>query len=320
MAAIDIIVPTSRGVVSQSFANLQHMMRHTMCMCGGHVPWKCPKGKHSVRLVDYGFHSTVVHWARNQVVAMGLYGKQQDPQRPLAEYFLLMDDDMTPMPGDLARLVSHRVDIVAGICTVRRDPPRPNIRFFSPEAHGFVTPFEWDFNSPKLIELDAVGSAFMLVKREVFERMGRAYVDCMFERYFDKRRFPGRLQENASEIDAYWDEESKRREARLQDEFAAGNWQGCDQWWFQFLANAVPQQVGELGEDISFCWKAKMLGFKVYADPQVTPGHLGEYAYSVTDYVDWVRAQKETGNAPENQPPNVSALKEVEELGPLAVR
>jgi len=30
-----------------------------------------------------------------------------------------------------------------------------------------------------------------------------------------------------------------------------------DCWWFQFLSNIDDLQIGETGEDIGFCWKAR---------------------------------------------------------------
>lgn len=33
------------------------------------------------------------------------------------------------------------------------------------------------------------------------------------------------------------------------------------------------------GEDLSFCWRARRLGAKLYCDSRVTPGHIGAMAY-----------------------------------------
>ena len=38
------------------------------------------------------------------------------------------------------------------------------------------------------------------------------------------------------------------------------------------------------GEDISFCWKAKQLGAKLYCDSRIKVGHLGTYCYGEEDY------------------------------------
>lgn len=38
------------------------------------------------------------------------------------------------------------------------------------------------------------------------------------------------------------------------------------------------------GEDISFCWKAKQLGAKLYCDSRIKVGHLGTYCYGEEDF------------------------------------
>lgn len=207
---------------------------------------------------------------------------------------------MLCQPHYLTRLLSYKVDIVSGIATIRRDPLRNNIRFWRPDMETFVDPVEWDWESNRLMEVDGAGAAFMLIKRRVFERMGEAYLSCQFEREEDKRKFP-----RSDEIDAYWDrKEQRRREVFTQATADGGDWKKADCWWFQFLDNIVDSQIGELGEDLSFCWKAKRLGFKVYADPQVLPGHIGDYAYSVADYRQQVEDAKAAGMLKVPEKPN----------------
>jgi hypothetical protein len=245
------------------------------------------------------YASSVVHWARNQTVAQALYGQPKDG-RPASEYLFLMDDDMVSQPHYLTRLAAYKADIVCGICTIRRDPPRPNIRFWSPERASFHDPIEWDWDAQKLMEIDAAGAAYMLVKRTVFEKMGQAYLDCKFEIEEDLRKITTN-NAGVSEIVTYWKRKSEARKERFETAVKEGNWNATDCWWFQFLDNVVDNQVGELGEDLGFCWKAKKLGFKIYADPQVLPGHLGVYGYSISDFRAFIEESKAAGSMPELQ-------------------
>jgi hypothetical protein len=215
----------------------------------------------------------------------------------------LVDDDMVVQPYYLSRMLSYKLDIVCGICTVRRDPPRPNIRYWKEEEARFFDPVEWEWDSQKLMEIDAAGAAFMLVKRRVFERMGQAYLDCEFELAEDLRKDPG-----SSLIRSYWQEKAQRRRFRFEDCLAKREWNNCDNWYFQFLDNVNDMQVGELGEDLSFCWKAKKLGFKIFADPQITPGHLGAYGFSVADYRAFVEQAKAAGAYKTPEEPNRAAI------------
>lgn len=290
MSSVDIVIPTGRGLLAEAHNYLIEMMRATNCNCGDHEPWRCPNGKHSVRLVPSAFGGSVVHWTRNQVVALALYGPQQDSNRPPAEYLLLMDDDMAPSKGDLVRLMAHKLDIVYGVCTIRKDPPLPNIRQWNDKVGMFEMITKWDFHGQRNFPIDGGGAAFVLVRRRVFERMGEAYRQCFFERCEDKRKFP-----NSTEIDAYWDKRAAAREERFQNALASSSWTNCDQWWFQFLDNTDDRQFGEMGEDLSWSWKAGQLGYQMFVDPQITPGHLGTYAYSIRDWVDHQSGLAELG-------------------------
>lgn len=309
MAVVDVVIATYKGIATEAYSPLLAMIQNSNCFCRDHKTgaplhqgWKCPAGKHSVRMMPPIYSSSVVHWARNQVVAQALYGQPQDG-RPPAEYFLLMDDDMVVQPDYLTRLVSYKQDIVCGICTIRRDPPRPNIRYWKEEEARFYDPVEWEWDSQKLMEIDAAGAAFMLVKRRVFERMGQAYLDCEFEIAEDLRK-----GYDEATIRKYWDQKAEYRKANFARALQEGNWGQCDQWWFQFEKNAVDRQLGELGEDLTFCWKAKKLGFKIFADPQVKPGHLGSYAYGVEDYKSFVEQAKQSGLYKSPESPNKVAL------------
>lgn len=295
MATIDIVIPTYRGLDPEASSNLHLMIRESQCFCGNHAPWKCDRGKHSVRLLPHVRGSSVVHWSRNQMIALALYSQKQNDGRPPAEYFLLLDDDMLCQPHYLTRMLSYKKDIVTGIATVRRDPPRPNIRLWDPKKNFFITPLEWDWDSNRLMEIDAVGAAFMLVKRQVFERMGAAWLRCEFERQADKAKYP----QMEHTIDAHWDTITEARQQRFLEATGPGSdWKKADQWWFQFIPDQ--QGTGEYGEDIGFCLKAKKLGYKIFADPQILPGHIGSYGYSIADYRDWVQQGKDLGEIPES--------------------
>jgi GT2 family glycosyltransferase len=301
MAVVDIVIATYRGIADEAQAPFQEMVMASACQCrdGRGLPMhpqnKCTKGRHAVRQSPPIKGSSVVHWARNQAIALAMYGPQP-AGRPPAEYFLLMDDDMLCEPHYLNRLLSYKLPIVTGISTIRRDPPKPNIRFWSNDQARFGEPFEWDWDSQKLMEVDGVGGAFLLIRRDVLERMAEAYINCEFEIEEDLRK----TSIGEAEIRAYWAKKSERRKLYLKDAIAKQDWRMMDGWWFQFLDNIDDRQIGEVGEDISFCWKAKKMGYKIMADPQVLPGHLGMYGYSAKDYRQWAESAKEVMEIPEH--------------------
>lgn len=277
MASVDIIVPAARGMEHETLQSIQAMARDAIA------------NKHSVRIMPTGTGNRVVHWSRNTMIALALYGH---PANPPADYFWLVDDDMVGKPGDLTRLLSYKAQkrIVTGIATKRIDPPVPNIRMWNAATEQHDERQLWDFDSNKLFEVDAVGAAYMLVPRILFEEMAEAYLKCFFERQEDKRKFP-----RCDDVDAFWDKKEAARRKRFDGAVDAGKYIHASCYWFEFKQNFVDGQAYEWGEDIAFCWKARQLGYKIFADPQVTPEHMGMYGYGVKDYRQYVDTAFEAG-------------------------
>lgn len=203
--------------------------------------------------------ASVVHWSRNWLVA-----EQIKSGKPWS-HALFIDDDIVVEPDALERLLSHKKDIVAGLCTRRNDPPIPNIRYYEPETGETKQIWEWPEN--QLIEVDAVGTGLMLVSQHAFEQVAQAYFDCEYE-----KEFYGLSGDRLKEISA----------ARL------GAFDGDNKmcYWFRFLP--TPKQNIEMGEDVGFCFIAKRYcGMSVYVDTSVQPGHIGNYAFSVRDFLPY---------------------------------
>lgn len=62
-------------------------------------------------------------------------------------------------------------------------------------------------------------------------------------------------------------------------------------WWFELVRGPHGE---EWGEDISFCFKATRLGYRIFVDTSITPSHMGDYNYSIDDYLQY---QKEVIDA-----------------------
>lgn len=60
--------------------------------------------------------------------------------------------------------------------------------------------------------------------------------------------------------------------------------------WFEYRKY---KSGDTLGEDVTFCLKAKEAGFKVWLDPNVQLGHMGEYMYTPLDFLAIKEAQKD---------------------------
>lgn len=196
--------------------------------------------------------SSVVHWVRNYLLAQ-LY-KSGTP----FDYVLFCDDDMVPPPDALIKLLEKKVDVIGAVCTVRQDPPLPNARYYNQTMQCYQTA---DIDRGGVWNLGAIGTGFMLLSRKVLEDVGEY---TLKQRYF--REHLGMSEEKAA---------IREREDRARAE------KDNNKFWFEFLKDP---KAGELGEDISFCLKAKECGYEIFGDSTIIVGHVGNYAFSLEDY------------------------------------
>lgn len=120
--------------------------------------------------------------ARNEVVDMVLhpevprppmYPQGVEPAYKECTHIFFIDDDMLVPPNGLLRLLSHNVPIVGGLY-FQRTPPHLPVAYRHVEGNQWVPVTEF---CAGLQEVDALGFGFMLVKREVFERMDRPWFE-----------------------------------------------------------------------------------------------------------------------------------------------
>lgn len=51
--------------------------------------------------------------------------------------------------------------------------------------------------------------------------------------------------------------------------------------------------LGRVGEDLSFCWRARQCGYKIYADPEIQLGHCGSQIITKDFYEAFIKQMKE---------------------------
>lgn len=241
-----ILCPTYRAPEPQMQDALSAMVRHVR------------EGNYAIAYGGAPIQASVVHWSRNSLIQEHL--KSGKPWT----HALMIDDDMVVEPDALERLLSHKKDIIAGLCTRRQDPPIPNIRFYEEETGSYRQIWEWP--EKQLIEVGAVGTGFMLISKNALEQVAQSYFDCLWEQ--ECYGLSGEKLE-------------KMKTARLKkfdDEKIC--------YWFRFL----PAKNGaiEMGEDVSFCFLAKRYcGIATYVDTSVQPGHIGNYPFSIRDFIPY---------------------------------
>src|SRR5260370_27270267 len=60
-------------------------------------------------------------------------------------------------------------------------------------------------------------------------------------------------------------------------------------YWFRFLP--CTEGTYEMGEDVSFCFMASRYAkLPIYCDTTVQPGHVGDYVYSIPDFLPYRQA------------------------------
>ena len=200
---------------------------------------------------------------------------------------VFIDGDISWEPGHFARLMSHDVDIVAGVYRSRGEPENPICR---PLDSGYL---EID-QANGLMALGGVGTGFFRITRGAVERMLAAYGHRWYE---DKQTAPG------LKIPCLFDFEYKwHSEAEFMSHYRAtfNEWKALrgerpegateiDEF-LRFIyddqtlhLNGSGRRESEGGvyfsEDYIFCQRARAIGLTVWCDPQLIVNHMGEQVY-----------------------------------------
>jgi hypothetical protein len=239
-----ILMPTYRAPEPQTQDALSAMVKHT---------------RESGNVIVYGgapMQASVVHWSRNMLI-----GEHLKSGKPWT-HALFIDDDMVVAPDALLKLLSHKKDIIGGLCTRRADPPVPTIRFYD-EVTGNLEQI-WEWPERQLIEVGGIGTGFLLVSKHALEQVAQAYFDCLWEKDF-------------YQVSDEWVAIQRERRLAHFDKTRIA-------FWFRFLP--AKAMAIEQGEDMSFCLMArKYCGIPIFCDTTVQPGHIGNYDFGIKDFL-----------------------------------
>lgn len=155
-------------------------------------------------------------------------------------HMAFIDDDMGWKPASLLRLLASEHDIVAGVGCKKVELPDTH-----QEKWCFRTLPNFEFHQDEfgMIEVAAVGTGFMMLSRDPFERMKAAHPEWKRKGY---KQMPD--------------------EARPH--------------YYQFFSFDRGTEDEELGEDIAFCLEYRRLGGRVFVDPEINLVHVGEKEFS----------------------------------------
>ena len=183
--------------------------------------------KHSIPYETHFTTDSLIQLSRDILTANFLMTKHS--------HILWLDADIDWKAKDVLRLLSHDKDIVCGIYPRKRFPIEYPIIW---------TEDDKDVDEDGLIEIVGAGAGFLLIKREVMEKMVEAYPE-------KKYIADGAIQEK----DQYLDLEVYGL-------------------WDTYIENEI-----FYGEDLAFLKRWGAIGGKVFLDTEVYLKHIGSYAY-----------------------------------------
>lgn len=196
----------------------------------------------------------LAHTARNQGIARLLKSDSN------FTHILFVDDDMLIDKDTVPKLLGHNVDLVGGLYVRRGDPPFPVAWTENAKEGEFQQLWRWD---SRMVKVAGMGAGCLLVSRRVIERVATFWTECRYETRAFRMTIPEAIC--LARRAAY--EETK------------------EAFWFEFLPSL--DAGTQIGEDLSFCLKARMAGFDCWLDTECCPGHEGAYVFGKHDFEFW---------------------------------
>ena len=176
----------------------------------------------------------LVTQARNNCVASFL---QTD-----CSHFLFIDADIGFEPEAIFRLLEKDEEVVLTPYPVKGYGANGSLQFI---VH-FPDPQNVQVGKDGFIEITAGPTGFMMIKREAFTKLAKAYPD--------KKTVNKQLVGNKVET--------------------------MDNNWYTFFETGVDPKNGYLGEDICFCKLWTDIGGKIYRDAKTALSHFGSHSYT----------------------------------------
>jgi GT2 family glycosyltransferase len=93
------------------------------------------------------------------------------------DWVLFIDDDVLPKKDALIKLIALDKDISTGVYFAKQQPHWPQIFRLNGEDDKRYDPiWEWEKSEP--YEIDAAGAGFLLIKKEVFDKVSLPWFKC----------------------------------------------------------------------------------------------------------------------------------------------
>lgn len=175
--------------------------------------------------IDIIYNESLIPRARNNLVAkfMGC---------PEATHLMFIDVDLGFDPEAILKLLCNNQDVVGGLYP-KKSLPISYVVNMSPDPV---------VNQEDLVEIDTLGTGFMLVKRHVIERMMGAYPEL---KYKDSLGYAPQFEH----------------------------------FMYALFDTEILDDGTYLSEDWTFCIRWKRMGGRIFANPTIKLDHTGHYKF-----------------------------------------
>lgn len=216
---------------------------------GGMIAWT--RARVPLNLAIHNRKGAMISDQRNSIVELCL--------KENFDYILWLDSDMVFPPQTLQGLLARDKDIV-GATYNRRLPPY--------ETLGHWVDKTYDLSKGGLIEADFLPGGVMLVKTEVYRKLGFPY-------YFETYNWRG-----GSELDQFFNMLDDITDAPMPESLRSKLHSAKElrEWLVKSRAARLYQYGSMISEDNNFCRRARKAGFQLWCDLDLTykVSHIGE--------------------------------------------
>jgi hypothetical protein len=169
-------------------------------------------------------------------------------------HMIFIDADTIFEAQDVLKFLHSDEDVLTGPVPIKTLPIGYNLYPLRDEDNNVIT------YKDKLLEMNSVGTAFMMIKREVFKKMFEAYPELKYRPYEQSIK---KLQLRDKEEDY------------LNSCYALFDC-GVHDAVFDDEAKGTKRYVAE---DYMFCYRWRKIGGKILLDPNVKLNHAGTYVF-----------------------------------------
>lgn len=221
-----LATPCYGGMVCQEF--MQSVLRTL------HV---CMLNQITLNVFMMGNESLITR-GRNQLVAEFMASK--------FSHLIFIDADIEYDPNDILKLISHNKPVVTGAYPLKVDP-----------VAYMINPTSEGKKNNDLVEVKDAGTGFMMIQRDVIEKMQKAYPELHYTGDFDNDQYRKDLADK--------NEHKEQLKKNLYSLFDT--------------SHDKENNNNYLSEDFTFCRRWQKIGGEIWLDTSITLNHIGKKNY-----------------------------------------